>query len=227
VASFPGLGTDSARVTVLPASVDTVLFEDWAQGIRPTRWEIVGTPRPAAVRGAGLGGGSAFISNGDYNWPSGVLTRSEFQLGEGVTLELDARFEFTGQHWQELELALVPRAVAFNGSERAIGGRTAWWWVTGPSPKYQTSTFGCGTDGDGGALADAWPPGDSSTAWHRLVLEIRPDRRGECYLDGKLLGRFGISEDAARTPVAVYVGGRTYKTRIYHGLLLLTRGLRY
>ena len=63
-------------------------------------------------------------------------------------------------------------------------------------------------------------------AWHRVTLVIRPDSWTECYFDDTLLARYAISEQARASTGVLFLGGRSYKTEIYHGPVLVTRGLR-
>ncbi len=86
--------------------MDTLLYESWAAGIDTVRWKLAGWPAPEIVS-SGPGGTSALLSKGDDNFPSGVLSKGTFNTSQGLTLELLASFEFTGQHWQELEAAFV------------------------------------------------------------------------------------------------------------------------
>jgi hypothetical protein len=155
-----------------------------------------------------------------------VLTLEEFPLELGLTLELPVRFHFTGDHWQEIEVALVPRARGFHAAERSIGARIAWWWISGPSPTYLTKQVACGSD-----QADGTPRGDSLALeegqWHRLALQLRPDGILECYVNGQKLGSVKTASHPWTSAVAIYLGGRTHKTQILHGPTLLVRGLLY
>jgi len=220
-ASAGGLYADTATVIVTRGGVDTALFEDWANGIDPRRWEIVGNPPPAVIPGAGPAGSAAFLNNGDHNWPSGVLSVAEFEVSDGLTLEFSAQFRFTGDHWQELEAKLVPRARAIVAGERNAGGWTAGVWVAGPSFEYPSATYSCGSDTERGS--EPFTPRDD--AWHRFALQMLPDGRVECYLDGVLKQRGTLPTRAPR--VSVYLGGRSQYTRILNGPVLVARGLLY
>jgi DNA-binding SARP family transcriptional activator len=220
-ATAGGLYTDTATVIVTAGGADTVLFEDWAGGIDPRRWEIVGDPPPAVAPGAGPAGSPAFLSNGDHNWPSGVLSRAEFDAREGLTLEFTARFDFTGDHWQELETHLVRRARAIAAGERTLA-EMAGVTVHGPSFEYAQGSYGCG--GNSGATGGAFVP--QRERWHRFTVQLRPDGYLECYLDGVLQG--AVTAPRSLFPrAAVYLGGRSEYTRILHGPVLVARGLRY
>ena len=163
------------------------------------------------------------LSNGDDLWPSGVLSREEIEIREGLTLEAAAWFAFTGKHWQELEVALVPSGGAIVEGERSLQARVAFWWVAGPSPEYGEPTYACGTGPDARLTSSGWTLGEANGAWHRLVISIQPDWTVECHFDGKSLGTFQVPTSLRVPRVAVMLGGRTYQTTIYHGPLVATR----
>ena len=168
------------------------------------------------------------LSNGDYNWPSGVITREEYDLSGGLTVEFQAYLQLTGLHWQELEASIVPLSNALTlGNERNSGTPLALWTVIGQSPTYTRSFHSCG---DGLATGHGrldWTSESGGRGWRHFVLQIRPDGYFECYLDGERLGPYEIPETLRAPRAAVFIGGRSNLTRIYHGPLLVTRGLRY
>ena len=87
--------------------------------------------------------------------------------------------------------------------------------------------LGCSDGSSTGVGSRELPEHIADGNWHRVALQIRPDHWAECYIDGDLVARYEISE-AVRTPTGVlFIGGRSYETRIYHGPVLVTRGLRY
>ncbi len=228
VASAGGFRADTVVVHVQSQAIDTLLYELWDEGIDTATWKIVGWPEPATVAGAGPDGSAALLSNGDYNWPSGVITREEFDLSRGLTVEFQAYLELTGLHWQELAAHVVPLAKAFTpGNERALGSILASFRVIGQSPTVAKSSYSCSEGMGTGSRAQAWPPPGGDSGWHRFVIQIRPDGYFECYLNGERLGPYEISEPLRAPRAAVFLGGRSNLTKIYHGPLLVTRGLRY
>ncbi len=226
IASTGGFRSDTALITVSAALTDTLLAEDWSSGIDTSRWTRFGFPRPAIIPRAGSSGGPAFLSNGDYNWPSGVVSTEEFDLGDGLTVEIDGRYTMTGEHWQEFEFALVPRSLALYATgERNIQDWLAGWVVIGKSPEYVATFYACG--GHGASSRGTWTLAEANSQWHHFAIQIRPDARVECFLDRRLLGSFEIPEGRRAPAASVMTGGRTHVTRIYHGPVLVTRGLRY
>jgi hypothetical protein len=227
VSSAGGFRADTAPVLVWEAPVDTLLHETWRDGIDTTRWHFVGSPRPLTVDRAAPDGGGAMLSNGDDRWPSGVLSTLEFDVTEGLTVEFVAQFQFTGHHWQELEAAIVPRSRALTpNNERLSAAPLAAWFVAGHSPYYATPVHVCRTAG-ASTGEEPWSLEEAHAGWHTFTHQIRPDGRTECYLDGRLLGVFDIPPNHRVKLAAIFLGGRTYRTRIYHGTVLVTRGLRY
>jgi hypothetical protein len=49
----------------------------------------------------------------------------------------------------------------------------------------------------------------------------------DCWMNGELLGKTPTPEALRGGPFAVSLGGRMENTRIYHGRVLVTRGLRH
>jgi DNA-binding SARP family transcriptional activator len=224
LASAGGFVADTAEVRVIRAPVDTLLYETWDGGIDEARWMIVGDPAPTTVPGAGPDGGPVFLSNGDFNFPSGVVTRREFDLSGGLTVEFPAYLKFTGEHWQELEASIVPLSKALTPEhERSL----VHLKVLGQSPTYLSPKYDC-RDGQGHGLgSQAWSAASDSPGWYDVSLQVRPDGYLECYLNGERIGVHAISEPLRTDRAAVFVGGRSHRTKIYHGPLLVTRGLRY
>jgi hypothetical protein len=224
VASAGGYMADTADVRVIRTPIDTLLYETWEGGIDEARWTIVGEPAPTTVPGAGPDGGAVMLSNGDFNFPSGVITRREFDLFGGLTVEFPAYLEFTGEHWQELEASIVPLSRALTPEdERSL----VHLKVLGQSPTYLSPKYDC-RDGEGhGTGSAAWSAAADSPGWYDVALQIRPDGYFECYLAGERIAAYAVSESLRRERAAVFIGGRTNRTKIYHGPLLVTRGLRY
>lgn len=175
VASAGGFMADTADVNVIRAPIDTLLHETWDGGIDDTRWMIVGEPAPTTVPGASSDAGAALSSNGDFNWPSGVITRREFDLSQGLTVEFPAYLEFTGEHWQELETSIVPLSKALTPEgERDVGPRLVHLSVIGQSPTHLEPEYSCADGQAHGTGSQAWNAAPLSPGWHPLALQIRP-----------------------------------------------------
>jgi hypothetical protein len=201
--------------------VDTLFVEEWANGIDPSRWIGFGTPRSVVVARAGPGGRGAFLNNGDYNHGSGVVSRARFEVGtEGLTLEAEGRLGFTGGHWQIWQMGLVdpPPEIGMRTEYNAGNHRLA---IYGASPTERNHRWSCGS---GGA---AWRAEGDASPWHRFTIQVRPDGIAECYLDGRVLYRDSILVAGRHDPLVIALGGHSVNAKLYHGRLVLTRGLRY
>lgn len=167
------------------------------------------------------------LSKGDDNFPSGVLSKGTFNTSQGLTLELLASFEFTGQHWQELEAAFVaPSDALLPGDERAPAAQAARWWFSGSSESYALPHYTCNGFGGGGIDRQTWPIQVANAGWHEVSIQIRPDGYFECYLDGAHLGSWLIPERLRADSLALYLGGRSQETQTLIGPVFVSRGLR-
>jgi len=221
VASAGGFRADTVPVGVSFASVDTLLVEEWANGIDPSRWVGFGTPRSVVVAGAGPDGRSAFLNNGDYNHGSGVLSRARFEVGsEGLTLEAEGLLAFTGGHWQIWQVGLSDPPSEVEMQEYAPGYHHQLD-VSGANPTERNHGWTCG---NGRA---EWRSEGKAPPWHRFTIQVRPDGITECYLDGRVLYRDTISAVGRPSPLVIMLRGHSVNAKLYHGRLVLTRGLRY
>jgi hypothetical protein len=152
----------------------------------------------------------------------------ELDLADGLTVEFGVRLRFTGLNWQELEAIVAnPATALLPSNERAAGAALVRFVLMGPSPSNETALVSC-SDGAGSGLAShELDEQFLGGAWHRIRLVIRPDHWTECYFDDTLLTRHPISEDARAPTGVLFLGGRSYETEIYHGPVLVTRGVRY
>jgi hypothetical protein len=220
VASAGGFRADTVPVGVSFASVDTLFVEEWANGIDPSRWVGFGTPRSVVVAGAGPDGRSAFLNNGDYNHGSGVLSRARFEVGsEGLTLEAEGRLAFTGGHWQIWQAGLTDPPPEGEMQEWAPGNHHLN--ISGAAPTERNHGWTCG---NGRA---EWRAEEKAPPWHRFTIQVRPDRVAECYVDGRVLFRDTIPVVGRHDSLVIMLRGHSVKAKIYHGRLVLTRGLRY
>jgi DNA-binding SARP family transcriptional activator len=220
VASAGGFRADTIQVGVSFAPLDTLFMEDWANGIDPSKWTSFGTPRSFVVARAGPAGRSAFLSNGDYNHGSGVLSRARFEVGAaGLTLEAEGRLPFTGGHWQIWQAGLTDPPPKLEIEEYAPGYHRLD--VSGISPTERNHSWTCGRG------KAEWRSEGKAPPWHRFTIQVRPDGITECYLDGRVLYRDTIPAVGRISPLVIMLRGHSVNAKIYHGRLVLTRGLRY
>ena len=222
VASAGGLLADTIAVSVGFSPVDTLFTEDWRRPLDMTRWIPFGEPPPRVVAGAVAGGQPAFVSGGDYNRNSGAYTRQGFEpLGTGLTVEVEGWFGFTGSDWQDWIIGIgAPRT----GSARVGTGEPdapVIAYVQGPNERTRPGLL------EGCRASERWTGPLASTEWHRFAIQIRPDTIAECWVEGRLLGRQRLPTESWGNPIRVVLSGRMEGTELYHGRVVVTRGLRY
>jgi len=226
VATAGGLVADTAVVTVRLAAVDTVFVEDWRDGLDESVWRPFGQPAPRVVPGGLPDGRPAFFAAGDYNHHSGVLSRSGFVAGEdGYTVEAEARLEFDGRYWQYWDLRLAPDTVRFEAGEFTTGTPLGVM-IGGPNPTREQIEWSACTWGEEqviGKLESVAPP----DSLHHVAIQVRPDGVVECFLDGTLLASGGLPASLRDRPLLLGLMAQSEFVRLYHGRVVVTRGLRY
>ncbi len=221
VASAGGFRADTVVLNVTFAPVEILFEENWTAGLDTTRWMPFGSPSPTVVEVA-TGRGPAFFNNGDYNHGSGAVSKTYFDVGrDGLTVEAEAWLNFTGQHWQNWQLILIPDTVSSNSAERG-GGPGIGLSLSGHSPTEARAFWSCGS-----GLAGEFEREVIDPRWHRATLQVRPDGYGECYLNGTFLGKAPLSSGLLDRNVAVELRGQSEGTQLYHGRIVVRRGLRY
>lgn len=219
VARAGGTVADTSIVTVTTAPLDTLFDEDWALGLDTARWVPFGHPRPAVVHGVSPDGRSAFFNNGDYNHGSGAVSSQTFVVGdEGLTVETEAWLPFTGQHWQNWQIALADDPF---GDGPEVSGGPLSLAVGGPEPTVASQRWACAE-----SRMPTAPPIRVDHWWH-IALVVRPDGRIECWVDGRRLATTQLPAGLADRPLAIVLRGHSVGARIYHGRVMVTRGLRY
>jgi hypothetical protein len=187
---------------------------------RPLEVGQLGTPRSVVVAWAGPDGRNAFLNNGDYNHGSGVLSRARFEVGtEGLTLEAEGLLAFTGGHWQIWQAGLEDPPPEVEMQEYAP--RNVRLNFTGASPTERNHGWTCGRG------RAEWMPEGKTPPWHRFTIQVRPDGIAECYVDGRVLFQDTIPVVGRQGPLVIMLRGHSVNAKIYHGRLVLTRGLRY
>jgi hypothetical protein len=87
-----------------PETLPDLLFRDRFETLDPEEWMIVGEPAPRAVA---LEDGPALRLRGDGQYKDGMISRRQFDLGGGATLEFDFRLRLTMDHHQKLYASLI------------------------------------------------------------------------------------------------------------------------
>ncbi len=217
-ASAGGVRSDTAVVSVTAGSVDTLLDEDWSAGLDTTRWTPFGFPRPLVVGGLPPDGRSAFFNNGDYNHGSGAVSVETFEVGDaGLTLETEAWLPFTGQHWQHWQIILADQS-SLGNPETGAGGLDLG--ASGPEPTLPHGRWACHE-------LVGQEPVPPAVHWRRVALVVRPDGLLECWVDGRMIAARPMPDGLGHRTLAIVLRGHSVATRLYHGRVVVTRGLRY
>ena len=218
VASAGGYRSDTTHLTVSRKPVDTLLIENWSEGIATRRWRSFGQPEPRTLVPPGEDR-PVFSSNGDYNHASGVISRERFDPRRGgLTIETEAHLPFTGSPWQIWQLGVV------SGDPDLLAGvelvrMDAAISVQGPEPVTPDTSWTCGPE-----PLEARPELEVGDPWIGIAVQVRPDGVVECHVDDVLLGRAEL--DPLPAELSVVLRGHTVGTNIYHGSVVVTRGLR-
>lgn len=208
---------------VRPRRRETLLHEDWTGGIAGGRWIVFGEPVAEVVR---LGGGdrfpAAFLSNGDENYESGVVSRRSFSLEGGLTVEAWGRAPITRHFHQDFDLGLVAAlpeegAPAWRGTGRVAHVMMNAYGYEAPYLRIHWA-----------GRRDSLPAPDGVGEWHHWTLQVTPGGRLELLVDGRIRWRSRWTADPAELPdVHLVVEGRSLGTRILHGPVTVWRGARY
>jgi hypothetical protein len=219
IVSAGGMQADTVALHVGFAEVDTLLVEDWASGLDESVWRIFGQPAPVVVAGVLPDGRPGLLSNGDFNYHSGLVSRRRFVVSpEGLTAEAEAFGSLfgDGQDW------LLGTIADTGGIGIEIpGGYDEGVAIGGPAPSIGSPYWaGCGRGGD---LTSS----SLNSVVRRFAVQVRPDTVIECFADGVLLARGRFPRAKWRETMAIILRGRMENTQIYHGRVVVTRGLRY
>jgi hypothetical protein len=164
------------------------------------------------------------MSAGDYNHQSGAVTNRQVGAGpDGITVEVDGWLGFTGTHWQNWNLDLLADTLQPRQTEGPASGHVQLS-LEGQNPtSAQGRINACGVRGTWGFERLRW----LTRQWHRFAIQLRPDGVAECYMDGEILGRQELPPVLRGRRFAIILAGRMENTTIYHGRVLVTRGLRH
>jgi hypothetical protein len=222
IASVGGFRADTITVNVAYAAVDTVFYESWTGGLDTLVWESFGSPRPKVIGTGMRDRPEAFLNNGDYNHGSGVVSIPKFDASaHGLTVQAEGWIPLTYEHWQHWQVGLVAGETPYFG-DREFHEFTAVVAIDGDTPLYGHPRWVCRGTG-GGVMEGPWEPVEE---WVRFSLQVRPDGRIECLQDGRMLGSVQLPPSVPLDSLAIVLRGHTVGTNIYHGRIVVTRGLR-
>jgi DNA-binding SARP family transcriptional activator len=201
VASVPGWRSDTLQLRI-GSEAAVLLADDFSRGLDTTTWMPLGYPAPIARHLAT--GGDVVVLNGDMEWESGILSRKEFALREGLRAEarLDLPFTGRGRPASSVQLSLVvPPERPPNQAAPQFTARVATIW-NGESARmtYMVERESWSEP------ASALGTGDS----HLMRMVVQPDGHVAFYADGKLRWRSTLRVDTSgsESRTRLWIGGR-------------------
>ncbi|HSW28110.1 MAG TPA: helix-turn-helix domain-containing protein [Longimicrobiales bacterium] len=227
VASVQGWIADTLRVRVTGASLaDEALLADPFQTFDTTAWAVYGTPGPEAIR---TDDGSALALRGDGVGTDGIVSRREFDLSRGGTLELSFRLPLTRTDRQALHVCLTS-GLAPNepGALRAMGARE------NVCVRHPTGEFAqMNPEGFVFFSVGITPPFQASRIlpaerWRRVSIVLAPDGNARLLLNQQEVARIPWPVHNSRD-VRWYVQliGAAADTELLVRDLVLWEGMRY
>ncbi|MFW6193651.1 MAG: TolB family protein, partial [Gemmatimonadota bacterium] len=250
VASAGGWRADTLHLASVPLrardDLPVVFEEDWETGISQGVWRVEGTPEPyvtpvatqvasASPRPAASGVGAAaaeagppspppvdraFVSNGDENYGSGIVTRDPLELNEGVTLSFRASLPFDpGAPYQALKVGL--RSAASEPADPAVRLNPGDLLQVGLSSTDRHVRV------SGTGVRDSLPAPPRPDRWHRYALQVSPDGRASLVRDDTLVWRSGPGFVRVDEPVRLVLGGRSVGIETLVGPVRVHAGERW
>lgn len=173
------------------------------------RWRRFGVPSPTIDYDRKI-----FLTNGDENHMSGVVSAAAFSTHEGLTLQLDARAPLTDGRYQNLEFGFVepspqmaPTAELRIGEYQAVMSIARESSFRGRHERVVVPT-----------------PGEPERA-RSYALQISPTGLVTAWVDGQLMSR--VENGPPPDRVQIVLGGNSLGTEIAHGAVRLSEGLRF
>lgn len=208
----PGLGRIVVRagawradtaVTLVGATL-SVLADDFARGLSPSRWTALGDPEPIAAATAGADGGRALVLQSDRQWESGVLGTNIVPLRPGLSVSARVRAPFSsvGQPGG-FTIALVA-AEAGGVIERSA---PQFLKIVALSWLSEAGRLAYSAEREFWSEAVRFERGND---WHRFRIEIEADGRVAFYVEDRLRRRSSIvvSGRSADALVQLWIAGR-------------------
>jgi DNA-binding SARP family transcriptional activator len=208
-------------VPMLEADIPLVFDGNWTGDPLDRRWDPFGDPLPTSKATGGPDGTASMSTNGDSSWESGVVLATGFEWSHGLTLEVEGKAPFTGQHWQSFDVGLTT-ALPPADSTRATwsgGDYGIWFSLHGYLEATVPYGFNVGVD-------IPLPP--DTEVWHRYALQLSATGIVSIIVDGRLHATApwdrGVASGTILHPL---LAGATVNTDIRFGRVRVWRGERY
>lgn len=215
--SAGGWREDSVRFRISAPQHRQLFREQWND---PTlaQWRLFGDPRPHVVETTS---GPAFHSNGDNTFESGAVTLQGFSSDKGVGVETTMIVPVQRPKWQDLKLGLGELSrVAAQGGVTILGCHFAFPAGEGVDMIGTMSL----TLNVGGVNVTA-PPSLNDGRWHRLRMQVFPDRTCGIALDGRPVWR-SAAPLARLGPFRLAISGHSVGTRVLVGPVDIWEGVK-
>jgi hypothetical protein len=213
-ASIPGWREDTLTIHVDGARAPQ-LSDDFAQGLSPANWIVLGQPRPL-VRDSGAG--PRLYPNGDLQWQSGILSRGVVSLPDSVHIGVDVHAPFAARPiaGAQLTIALVEDRPQVDSIAPQFDELVRVSW-DGESGRF---TYSVGTESRSDPVS-AIGTGQK----HRLEVHVGGDNRVAFVVDGRTRWSSSLRFlGAARERRArVWMGGKAATGAAFSGLRVFTR----
>ena len=176
---------------------DEVLFlDDFSSGYLEDNWIFYGDPLPEVIDTLGLPPPS-FHNNGDTMWGSGVISRRQFDISDGLVMECDMFLSCDERGtWVSATMGLVTpdfRNEQDGGESRiaelnySYNGELAWMR---PHLQGLLRFVACVDGRTGRSCVQMYHQNQLLDGWHRYTIEICTDRSVNYYIDDSLYCRF-------------------------------------
>ncbi len=190
VASVNDWLRDSVWVRVTGEPPEAVLMADRFASVDTTTWMFVGSPPPVAWS---EGTDTAVDLNGDNLWVDGIVSRRDFDLTLGGTLDVDVKLPLTLDHGQKIELCLVERELPARGPIAAggyDGQAICFEHPFGGFQEFDSTSYRF--DGPLPTRGTRYSPRLPLSDWRTVSIQLRPDGLASLFLDGEFEGSVDV-----------------------------------
>ena len=225
-ADLGGWRADSLSLRVVASEARTIVKERWSNW-PDSSWVPYGSPRPQVV--AGPSAVTAFWNGGDKSFSSGAYWRVPLSTDAGLGVEADVSIPISSVLWQFLSLGFY---------QESVPGRLAHWDHLANDPPMIMSCAGSAPSGEGVTamhIVDVtrfastrpfvWNRDITSTAWHRLRVQLFPDGRCGVAIDGRAVLLLPPIV-GARVPNYLVLQGKSVGTKVLVGPLTAWAGVK-
>lgn len=187
-------------------------------------WHRIGRPTARVTEFAGE---EVTELLGDGSYPDGLITREEFTLERGGSLELEFRIEFTQDDYQSFRACLSQGVfTALEPSSHLDWNETGGVCFMlpaslGPSFHPRRASFGGHAERRGPILL---PVEYGTGEWTRLRIDILPDGASRLHLNGELIHEIDTRRPTGAGAYRISLWGKAVDTRVMVRNVILREG---